>query len=394
MGYLERWLRGETPARVTGALPAVFLNRCVSAGIPFFQAEAVDACTLRLRLRTRDLARAQRVAARCGCTLEAGKPGGAPEAARRLRDRLVLCLCLLAVAAALVWSSLYVWDIRVAVNDSDVPDREILRVLDGIGVKVGAFWPSFSSDRIRSQALPELPGLCWLTVNVRGSRAEVVARAAVPAPEIESGKGAGNVTAARGGIVTEILALEGEALVGPGDTVTAGQVLISGARPGLEGQTDAVRARGEVTARTWYELTACAPLTGRERTAEKETLRLALIVGRRRINFYADSGILPADCDKITQIRPLAWEGVFSLPLALVTERVRTGTVAETQRDAEALRRMLEEQLQLRLEEALGERGQVVSLAFSESRGGGMLYLTLRAECLERIDQEDDPAGN
>lgn len=123
-------------------------------------------------------ARARSVAARCGCTLEAGRPGGAPEVVRRLRSRVALCVGLLAAVLALVWSSLYIWDIRVTVNDSDVPDQEILRVLDGIGVKVGSFWPAFSSDRIRSQALPELPGLCWLTVNVHGSRAEVIARAA------------------------------------------------------------------------------------------------------------------------------------------------------------------------------------------------------------------------
>ena len=387
MAMLERWLRGETPVRITGALPAAFLNRCVSAGIPFFQAEPVDACTLRLRLRTRDLARARSVAARCGCTLEAGRPGGAPEVVRRLRSRVALCVGLRAAALAWLWSSLYIWDIRVTVNDSDVPDQEILRVLDGIGVKVGSFWPAFSSDRIRSQALPELPGLCWLTVNVHGSRAEVIARAAVPAPEIQSREGTGDVTAARAGIVTEIRALEGEALVRPGDTVTEGQVLISGTRPGLEGQTDPVQAKGEVTARTWYELTACTPLTAEKCTVEKEKLRFALILGRRRINFYTDSGISLADCDKITQIRPLAWEGVFSLPLALVTERIRIGSASESQRDAEALRRMLEEQLQLQLEDAVGDNGQIVSQTFSESRGDGMLYLTLRAECLERIDR-------
>lgn len=75
------------------------------------------------------------------------------------------------------------------------------------------------------------------------------------------------------------------------------------------------------------------------------------------------------------------------MPLALVTERIRIGSASESQRDAEALRRMLEEQLQLQLEDAVGDNGQIVSQTFSESRGDGMLYLTLRAECLERIDR-------
>lgn len=125
--------------------------------------------TLRLRLRTRDLARAGLWRPGAGCTLEAGRPAAPRRSSARLRSRVALCVGLLAAVLALVWSSLYIWDIRVTVNDSDVPDQEILRVLDGIGVKVGSFWPAFSSDRIRSQALPELPGLCWLTVNVHGS---------------------------------------------------------------------------------------------------------------------------------------------------------------------------------------------------------------------------------
>ncbi len=66
----------------------------------------------------------------------------------------------------------------------------------------------------------------------------------------------------------------------PGDTVTQGQLLISGAVDLDNGAAVAAR-HGPVWARTWYELTAQVPLTVRQRGVPLSSrTRYALDIGK------------------------------------------------------------------------------------------------------------------
>ena len=214
-------------------------------------------------------------------------------------------------------------------------------------------------------------------------------RAAVEKPAITDPRQAADVTASRSGVITEIRVFEGEALVSRGDAVTAGQTLVSCERAARRGETRTVHARAEVTAHTWYELTASAPLSAQEKESTGAArYRFALLIGNARINFYADSGISGTECDKITRIWQLGVKDVFSLPAAAVVETAQPYTLRETALSRAAVRASLEKELRAALQERLGETGAVLSEYFTEYEENGMLTLTLRSECEERIDEE------
>lgn len=380
-----RLFRGGAEIRVTGAEPWKFPNRCAQDSLYLEDVRAEDPFTLRGVLRWRDLPRAKRAALRCGCILEILSARGAPLLWRRLRRRWLLTAAAVLTAAGLFALSLFLWDVRVTENDTEIPDAEILRVLERQGVRRGAFYPGFHADLIRSRALSELPELCWLAVNVRNGRANVEVRAAVPAPELWDPRKAADVTAARGGVITDLVVLEGTPLVKRGDAVLPNQVLVSADRPG----GTAVHARAEITARTWRELAAVAPLVvQRSVPAGREKLRFALLLGRRRINFYADSGILPPGCVKMTKTWRPGAEGAFSPNMAWITEKLFFGQSETHAADPEELCAALETRLLDRLREEMGERGEILSTRFSVSRTGELLTVTLRAECSERIDTD------
>ncbi len=383
------WAAGAVRARFTGALPESFLNECARRGLRFRGAEPGEPCELTLWLRAGDWRRAENAARGCGGVLTALERRGAPEVWRLARRRLVFCAALLAVLLGLFVSSLFIWDIEVAENPTAVPDSRILAVLAEQGVGIGSFWPAFTSDMIRSRALVELPELSWLTVNVRGSRAEVLVREAVPVPELRDEKTATDVTAARGGLIVELRVLEGQSAAAVGDTVAAGDVLVSGWKTSALSDGRLVHARAEVTARTWYEKTAFAPLeTAVREPAGPTRTRFALILGKKRVNFSLGSGIPQGSCDKITFTYPLALEGVFALPVALVRETRQPMETRAVPRDADALAARLEAELRAWLDAQLGGDGTVSALSFARSGDAETLRVTLRAECRERIDRE------
>lgn len=385
--YLNR-LSGWSDCRVSGTLPAAFLNRCASRGVALLSAVPEGEYSYRVRLRTRDMKKAGRCAAEAQCTLEPLASGGAPSLALKLRRRALLALGLLLAFFLLAWSKLYIWEISVTGNET-VSAGKILDALRECGVGTGTFWPDMTSDIIRSKLLTKMPELAWATVNIHGSRAEVIVRERVPKPEIYNANTPIDLIAAKSGFVTEVRALNGTALVKAGSAVLAGEPLILSRMDSAFSGERYVHAAGTVTAETYYELSAATPLTAAEKVYTGETkTRLALVIGNSRWNFYGNSSISPAACDKITEESTLSLGGIFSFPVSLVRETERFYTLEEKQRDLNLAARELEAALHERLLSALGEGGGVESEDYSASSSGGLLTVCLRARCSENIAVE------
>lgn len=380
-------LRGNVWLEVQGAEPSRFLNRLAEAGLAFWDAEPEDDLTLRLAVRTRDLEAAKSLAARCQCTVTPLKLCGVPAVRRKLRRRVTLMAGLAVCFALLALSSLFVWDIEVEGNEK-LTKGEILRALAESGVKPGSFWPSWSADTIKNEVILRLPELAWVGVSVDSSRAMVRVRERNEAPELRDNDEPHSVTARKTGIIENIQVYLGAPLVQAGDAVLEGETLVTGRVESGLGTVRYVHASAKVEARTYYELTAAAPLVANRMVERSGHTRWALVLGGGRLNLYLGGSELPEGCTRETTEYKLEWPGVFSLPVALVREQIlEYDVIAETvDRDE------LEERLQLRLSEELerllGDRGEALSQTCSASERGGMLYVTLRAECLEDIAVE------
>ena len=210
-------------------------------------------------------------------------------------------------------------------------------------------------------------------------------RERIERPELASDGAPGSITAAASGIIERMEVYEGAPAVSVGDAVAVGETLVSGEMASAVGDTRYVRARAAVTARTYVELTASAPLKyGRLLEADTHS-RWSLIIGSVRVNFFRGSSQTPPGCGKIIEEYPLAWEGVFRLPVTLVRETVIEYSAQEAEEDPALLEQRLAEALQSRLERRLEGRGEALSVHFTARESGGALYVTLRAECREDI---------
>ncbi len=378
-----RWFTGWARCCLRAEHPERLLQTMAEAGLVFWEVQPPAALDMVFCIRRRDLPRLQSLAAAGGCECRILGRRGAPELFRRIRQRPWLCVLAALLLCLLGLSRLFVWRIELQ-GDEGLAQGRIMAALEDCGVRVGAFWPAFSQDLIRNAMLLELPELRWMTVNLRGCTAEVILRERYETPETVPEGEYGKIVAARAGVVSEVLALQGAARVTAGQAVLPGELLIDGAAEGRYESHGAVRALGSVRAQCWHEITAAAPLERSLRaSAGRSWSRWSLIVGKRRINFFKGYSICPSACVKMTEEASFFRSGLFSLPLGLVKE-----SFVEYEAQAimdEELREELESFLYAELLARIGAEGEVTRLDFSASEAEGVLTVTLRAECEQEI---------
>ena len=395
MKKLMNLLRGMVSVRVEGAFPERLLNLCAQNRVDFWGVVWEDPCTFTCRIRRSGLKRLLRLGERIGCTVEVGEGAGLPYFLERFRKRYAfwvgLCLSLVAVC----FVSGFVFTVEVTGNQT-VSSAQILGELRRLGLRPGAYGPTLELKQMSQEALLVLEELSWMTINLHGTRAEVIVREVVQPPEIVDETGYYHIVSQADGIVTEIDALAGEALVKEGDTVAAGDVLISGnvtMAPPLYSDAPVryfqTHARGAVWARTWRTLKAKIPLTAdvKNYTGEEKKLHSLTAFGRS-IEFYQNSSISWTFYDKINNVYPVVLPGDVRLPVAWNVQHVQAYEPQTVQVNREAAQTLLEQRLEEQLEWLVGEGGQVVSTQYSAVARGDWLTVTLQAQCVEEIGRE------
>ena len=397
MNRVMHLLRGTVALRASGPFPERLMNLCALNRVDFWGVEWSGEHTLHFTIFRRDRARTQELAQRVDCTLEEAGRLGLPYFLGRFRTRYTFLAGLAAALLSVTLLSSLVLTIQVTGNEK-VPTAVILSELDRLGLRPGVFGPGLDRGSIAQSAILGLEDIAWMTVNLHGTRAEVIVREAVAAPELAPEKGFCDILCEADGMVEKVEALEGEALVQPGDMVLQGEVLISGVvsmeppqYSGLPVRYYQTRARGRVYARTWRTLTAQIPLQAavKSYTGEEKTL-WSLTVFRHRVNFYKNSSISWATYDKIKKEHPLQLPQAGLLPVRLTAETVRAYEISAVGVDRDAAQALLEDQLLKQLEQKIGEDGEVLSTQFSVRENGQMLEVSLRAECREEIGREQE----
>jgi len=384
-------LRGSVRIVVVGAFPERFINLCAQRGVAFWRLEWLDANTLRLRVAKKDVPLLQPLAERAGCDLVVERRAGVPFFLARFRKRYALLLGLALSLAAVCVLSRFILTIEVIGNDR-VPASVIVSELRRQGVTVGTYGPSVDERVVSHGVLLALKDLSFFTINLHGTRAEVIVRENDPAPELVDERTPTHVVAGATGIITHMEVLSGEAKFKKGDTVLKGETIISGVVDIKEPAYSTgdlgvmlVHAQGKVYARTWRTLKAVIPTqadvksyTGQEKT------RFSLVVLGHRINFYGNGGISFPKYDKINKAKALILPGGAVMPISFNRETYRAYTTLTAPIDLAAAEELLRMQLEKALCAAIGD-GEVLRTDYTAAEQDGMLTVTLLAECKEQI---------
>lgn len=317
-----------TSADLTAAFRAMGNHRVEAFGIRW-----INELTAEFAVARKDFRRLKALIKRRGDTLEVKNRRGIYWTVKQLLKRPVLCFGMLFMLALTLYLPTRILFVEVDGNRI-VETNRILEAAEGCGLGFGSNRRAIRSEQIKNQLLQQLEDLQWAGVNTYGCRAVISVKERKKEQNAQSNETVTSIVAGRDGIIEHLTVHSGNRLCAPGQAVREGQVLISG-------YTDcgicirAGRAEGEVFARTTRNLSCKYPvdfnMKGEITGSEK---KISLLIGKKQINFFKDSGISTLGCDKMYSVKYMTLPGGFRLPLALVVQtqtnyELSSGTVSE-----------------------------------------------------------------
>ena len=381
MNRIVKALRGEVRFRLTGAAPQEVLNFLTRANIMFWEIQREDELNYQISVLPKDKDRVPGLALRAYCGAELLYEHSISKVWDKIKKRPVLLFGLLLALAASFFLQSFVWVIEVRGTDR-LHEKQILRALAEEGLGFGTWAASIDSQETKLKMLSRLPEVSWLAVNRRGGKLTVLLTEKEEASSQEANS-PGNLVALREGVITDYTVLEGMRLCGRGDTVTEGQVLVSGLEDfGL--YLKAVHAQGEIYAQTWHSGSIVSPAVRsyKEYTGQEWT-QISLLVGNKRINLCGNSGISDMTCDKMISVKELSIPG-YAFPLILEWITYREYRLVERPLDGQ----MAEKELAAAWESMVQEEmiaGRIVSTETSFLQSEELYVLHAESTCNEMI---------
>ncbi|UNC93130.1 sporulation protein YqfD [Candidatus Contubernalis alkaliaceticus] len=260
-GYITISIRGNRSERL--------INLAINRGIILRDIRRFDD-TAYMKIGIEGFKKIRPLARRTRCKVKIEKKAGIPFFVYRLVVRKGFVAGAVLFVVLLYLLSSFVWYVEI-VGTKEIDPQEVIEISQELGLKPGVFKNTLDVEKISNEIVLGIPDISWVGVELTGVRAkvDVVEKVKGVEPGEESFT---HIIASKDGLITEIMVISGMADAKVGDTVTAGQVLISGIiRPITEEfeeddseeeentfedsspKESYTRARGTVKARVWYE---------------------------------------------------------------------------------------------------------------------------------------------
>lgn len=244
--------------------------------------------------------RAQKLCRERGIAVKTELLGGVPYWIKMLKKRPGIAIGILLAFIMISLGNRVLWDVRIDRNEN-MPESELIEILDSYGVRPGAFISKLDIGDIQTRIEAENEEIAWISVNVIGTVAyvEVIGEVVPPDKEIPEGDGA-NLVAARDGTVIGFEVIAGEPIVSKGQPVFEGELLVGGLIDSEHFGYRAVEAEGRVFALTEYVFEAEIPYEYTVKIPEKkEICEISMIFFGFRQKFFKKGGFLGSEYDKI-----------------------------------------------------------------------------------------------
>ena len=312
-------IAGQVEVELTSAEIGAALGAINARGMEILELKQVSDLTCRFRVRRKDYRALAALCEKRGDKLRLLGRKGLYWTGKSLTKRPLLLLGMALFLTAVLYLPSRVFFVRVEGN-STVPTRLILAAAEESGICFGASRREVRSEKMKNALLSAVPQLQWAGVNTSGCVATISVRERTDPEVKEESEEVSSLVAARDGYILSATVTRGNALCYPGQAVKAGQVLVS-AYTDCGICIQATRAEGEIYAQTSRSFEAVTPSQWAQKGEVTDVKRkISLLLGKKRINLWKDSGILEGSCGRMYEEYYITLPGGFQLPAALCVE--------------------------------------------------------------------------
>lgn len=392
---LWHYLKGYVIIIVTGISVERFINICTRRQILLWDMERLDQKTIRMKMSIRGF-KASRTAARksrCRVRIEAKK--GFPYVIGRYKKRKGFLIGMIFFAVIIYAMTSIIWFIEITGNDKVGTDI-LMNQINEMGIYRGAAKRFVNPKLVADTLMLKNSELSWVGVEVKGTGLYITVKEGIEPPAIVPHDKPCNIVAKTDGMILSIHTKNGLEIVKKGDTVTKGQILISGSLESLHPEfgVKQVHAMGEVIARTWYEIKKEVP--------EKRITRVRTGNEFNKYSIYFLDFIIPLPSKKNpfqsyeTGIfdKTLVIGNRFRLPFGLTIQNFFEIEEKVTDLSVEEARELAQITAIRELNAKIPENAEVVDQQMQIVTENGKEYITVIMECTEDIAMEQEFGGN
>lgn len=375
--FLFGWCRVETDR----AHATVLLDLCFTCGVTFSGFRSLPEGGVSFRVGLLAAKRLTRTCRAKNIPLRAEK-GGLPFRLFALRGRVGLLLGAVCAVVLFVLSGRFVWSVRVSGNER-IPAGEIRAQLAAQGLEVGGYLPAIRPGDVETGVLLSSPELAWVAVRFDGTVAVVQVTEREPEPERPDRPA--NLIAARDGQIEGMELYRGHAVVGVGQAVRAGELLVSGVYDSATVGCRFTRASGRVLARTERVLRVEVPLSYEKKVPlEGKKSETVLQFFKFSLKFSKNSRNGPPLCDIIEKTTGNDLLGMRDLPVSLLWRTYRPYELVPATRSAEEALDLAYAALDRRLAD-LSAGTQLLGKRIATEITDAALVLVCTVDCVEDI---------
>jgi len=290
---MANYTTGVIRIKITGDFPEKFINLCLARGLLLWGIKK-DGNAVYAYVRLPDFFKIRKPALKSRVKVRVIGTRGLPFALKRFKRRKMLLVGAVMFMLLLEVLTSYIWFVDIEGIKTISGDR-IKAIAADHGLRSGAAKNSVKEKEIETSILLNVPEVAWVGVKITGTRAvvEIVEKTMAKTED----KTPADIVATKDGVITELIAIAGQAAVKKGDTVRRGDILIKGVlsqpilelaeqRPPVPQTSDQyIRANGIVKARVWYESYGEAGLVREEfRRTGRRRFAVALKAGESVID--------------------------------------------------------------------------------------------------------------
>lgn len=246
-GYCQIVLSGKNQER--------FLNLCVAKQILLWNVKREGKHYI-FYISRKGYKELGEIAEKTGCKFQCIQKKGLPYLFYQYRKRKFLLLTFFVCIAVFCVMSCFIWQVQ-AVGSYSHSEEEILDYLKKKGIHSGTRISGISCAGLEEQIRKDFEDIAWVSCERKGTLLRVWVKETLDKndekEEEKKSETPCNLIASKTGKIDSILVRSGSAMVRPGDTVKAGDVLISGIveikdETGELAEETMVRAQGDVYA--------------------------------------------------------------------------------------------------------------------------------------------------